>query len=425
MAPTAVTRRPLDLGLPAQIIGMIFTMIAASIPVRGQPIVNHGPHRRPYDDLKEDSDEDLDEALDPTELHDFLESLQSNQTMPPVKQTTIAFDMYKEVRAAVAKEPWMKDRDFRINPRTKSISIFDGPISLSDDDGTQIARLPVPLYYQGLPVIAHAYPLASNPFIPPSFALSDAEASGPPTVQQIKRFRQFLRCRIHVVDVYLDDEITFGVEDEQYPNTYQRLDDNSRFQAYGYHCRIVPMSKITTPPSTLERDEDEDVVVGLAEIQPGTSVRNDSLEFSKIGILLARQGSLKQSPMSIYEFTVSNHSFIRKISLTWSLTLANILMYFAIFGLVYFPAKSGIVPIVLHVQFVTIRLLLTLAWAVALMRGRTKRIIGSEVHPLTPSLHLPSYFRSNEISFSHSIATRPHFWCSILYSLSQFLLLQS
>jgi hypothetical protein len=333
--------------------------------------------------------------------------------MPPPKHAGIAPDKYREVRAAVAKEEWAKGRDVKINPRTNSISIFNRPIGLGDDDATQIVRLPVPLYYHGLPVIAHSYPVASDPFIPPSFAVSsDAEPPGLPSIKQIKEINKFLQCRVHVVDVYLDDEITFGIDDEEHPNTFRRLEGNTRFEAYGYHCRIVPMSKITTPPSEFEEDEEteeEEDVVDPLDIKPGTSVRNDALQWSKVGVLLARQGTLEASPMFVYDFTVSNHSFIRKISLTWPLTLSKILMYLAILGFVYRPAKFGIVPEFIHIRFLTVRSLLGLGRAFALLRGWRKREAWSEVNPLPPSEHLPSYFCSNEISFRRSIATPPRF----------------
>jgi len=277
---------------------------------------------------------------------------------------------YQRLQEALEKEHWTQDRYVRINPGTNSISIFNKPFA-DEEFPADFARPPVPLSYRGLPVVLHSYPPASDSFVLPQFDLSPDGPSLPVgliSIDQIANIKEFLE-HVQIVDVYLDGEVTFGIPDEHFRTTIHKV-GHYEFEAYGYPCRIVRATRLTSVAETpLEKLDDHDVP---SDIAPGMPVYNASMESSKIGMLLAPRGSLRPSPVDIYHFTVSSHSFLRKMSLVWPPTAAK-LPLFAVFLVflvdVFILAKSGFLPLNLHARVLSVRVVLGLLWLCTIFRG--------------------------------------------------------
>jgi len=179
------------LGIFSAIVALIF----AWLPVAAQPPQH--PQRRHR--ILHDDPIDLTDS----EFRRFLESLTFDPTSP-VKDTRMPPAQHRQLQEALEKESWTQDRDVRINAGTNSISIFNRPFA-EDEFPVHFARPPVPLSYQGVPVVSHSYPLVPDPFVLPQFSLSPNVPSpiGLMSLDQITTIKDFLG-HVEIIDVYLD-----------------------------------------------------------------------------------------------------------------------------------------------------------------------------------------------------------------------------
>jgi len=356
--PRHVQPVPGVLGIFSAIVALIFSWL----PVAAQP-PRHPPQLR--NRILHDDPIDFTDS----EFRRFIESLAFDATSP-VKDTRMPPTQYRQLQEALEKESWTQDRYVRINAGTNSISIFNKPFA-EDDFPADFARPAVPLSYQGVPVVSHSYPLVSNPFVLPQFSLSPDGPSpiGLISLDQITNIKDFLG-HVEIVDVYLDGEVTFGIADDRFRTTVHKL-AHFEFEAYGYPCRIVRASHLTSvPDKPLEKLDDHDIP---SHIAPGMPVYNASMESSKIGMLLAPRDSLQRSPVDIYHFTVSNHSFLRKMSLVWPPTAAKIALFSILLGYLFFLAKLEFLPLTLHARFLSVRVVFGLLWSFTIFRGWIKK----------------------------------------------------
>ena len=364
MAIAPAAQRPLHvqplhtLGIFSAIVALIF----AWLPVAAQP-PPHPPQRR-----QRILHDDPIDFTDP-EFRPFIESLTVDPTSPII-DTRMPPAQHRQLQEALEKESWTQDRDVRINAGTNSISIFNKPFA-QDEFPVDFARPPVPLSYQGVPVVSHSYPLVPDPFVLPQFSVSPDVPSpiGLMSLDKITNIKDFLG-HVEIIDVYLDGEVTFGIADNHFRATVHKL-GHFEFEAYGYPCRLGRASQLTSvPDKTLEKLDDHDIP---SDIGPGMPVYNASMESSKIGMLLAPRESLQQSPVDIYHFTVSNHSFLRKMSLAWPPTAGKIALFSILLGYVFFLAQLQFLPLTLHARFLSVRLVFGLLWSCTIFRGWIKK----------------------------------------------------
>jgi hypothetical protein len=225
----------------------------------------------------------------------------------------MAKNVYDFVENEIRQKPWVKDKFVRVNKETNTISLFDTEDTRIDE----ISPMKIPLFFHGIPIIPHDYKNFSTDICPIEF---DALETSPSTIgllkTQLNSLYRFIPGIEHV-DFYVDREVVITVADALFELAIEKL-GSRMFRAWKCNCRIIPGRHFTRGFANRNVSDDGTCVSDISSPiklppYPGQKIYNSDGYFSTLGVLL-HSGSLTKE-IELNHFTVSAHSFLRKMEL--------------------------------------------------------------------------------------------------------------
>lgn len=250
------------------------------------------------------------------------------------------------IKLFIEKEPWTLGRDVVVNRDSNTISLFD----IHDDDFCFFPRAPVPLYYQGVPVIPHHFSNAASPLVEPqelSILSMETHMDGLRS-QQIRQLSEYLGY-IQTVDFYLDRWVVVTIPRDLYTSALEKV-ESPYFQAW--HCifRLVP-EPMDQPKLNINTGK-----MPLSVPAPGFRVQSDTGVKSTRGALLSRRNQKHSaSGPTIGFFTVSRHSFTEKRVIDLKPSFLSAAVLDAVLHLADAVANEAIFPWQLYQQLFLIK----------------------------------------------------------------------
>lgn len=257
--------------------------------------------------------------------------------------TPMSAEEASRIEQLIQEESWTLGRDVIVNRNSNTISLFD----IHDKDFCFFVRAPVPLYYQGVPVIPHHFCGCASPLVRPQelSILSMETTLDGLTSQQIRQLREYIGY-IETIDFYIDRWVVVTIPLDLYTTALQKI-ESPYFQAWDCIFRLVPstwQTKINTNKEPLS------VPVPGFRVQSDTGVRS-----TRGALLRCRNQKLSASGPTIDLFTVSRHSFTAKRAIDLKPSLLSTAVLAAVLKLAYTVAEQAILPWQLHQQLVLIK----------------------------------------------------------------------
>lgn len=206
------------------------------------------------------------------------------------------------VLRSLKHEMWMSGRHCAYNRKTETISLF------SDDSGS-VSNLPIPLRYQGYPLLPHSFsPPETSPVLPVSLqpAFQGITSSlGPDHIEGIS----ILLPELTAIDAFEDGTCVLLFDDNESRLRATQTIGSETFRigtfffvmAVGLLLEEVSQTEADFAPS----DGNENHV-------PGSKVFNDKQHSSTMGVYLHPYPTSTARYTLVRHFTVSSHSFIRR-----------------------------------------------------------------------------------------------------------------
>ena len=250
------------------------------------------------------------------------------------------------IKQLVQKEPWTLGRVVVVNRNSNTISLFD----FHDKHFYFFPRAPVPLYYQGVPVIPHHFSDAASPLVRPqelSILSMETDLDGL-TSQQIRLLSEYFGY-IEAIDFYLDRWVVVTIPRDLYTSALEKV-ESPYFQAWNCIFRLVP-SPTNQPKSKINSGKKP-----VSVPAPGFRVQSDIGVKSTLGALLSRRNQKHSaSSPTIGFFTVSRHSFTAKRAIDLKPGLLSTAVLAAVLHMAYTLAEEAILPWQLYQQLVLIK----------------------------------------------------------------------
>lgn len=228
----------------------------------------------------------------------------------PVNIRRMSHSHLQAIESGIVHEPWAEGREIVVNQETNTISVFD----IGDED-CQIQRRPVPLFYDEMPIIPHPYPYRNSDLLPKELNTSLNKVQDGLTRRQLQKFKQYFVGLI-TVDYYLDKHIAITIARQWYDAGISKV-GGPGFWAWG--CFVVLLCVVEKQDlEIIHNIEDRESTVS-EDIVPGSRVYNENGEYSTVGALLYKRSQFPTTshyptvPINVDYFTVSAHSFIKKI----------------------------------------------------------------------------------------------------------------
>jgi hypothetical protein len=216
----------------------------------------------------------------------------------------------RSILEKLGAQTWTRERQVRLNVKTNTISLYD------TEDCKNIE--PIPLRFDGMPVIPHNFPRASRYIQPPTLR-TDPNLPNPDglTDEQVTQLKDFFPP-MKTVDFYYDREVVISFDTKSNLAKATENVGSNRFKAF--ECTFI---LITLPkkPRKSKRDWDIQEQAEQAEkctgiVTPGSAIFNSRKESSTLGTFLSTMASSPASSFNVDFFTVYSQSFLRKKVMT-------------------------------------------------------------------------------------------------------------
>ena len=287
----------------------------------------------------------------------------------PVNIRRMSRTRLQAIGERIVNEPWAEGREIVVNQESNTISLFD-----LDEEECENQRLPVPLFYDDIPIIPHPYPYQKSDSHPKELNTSVDKVRDGLTREQLQMLKEYF-VGIITVDYYLDKHIVITIAPQSY-NAGICKAGGTGFWAWG--CFVVLLWVAEKQDVEIIHDTDDCESSTSEYIVPGSRVYNENGEYSTVGALLYKRPQISTTaqdyptvPINVDYFTVSAHSFIKKtyagIGLNWRCAL--ILPFVS--HVAYVGMTRSLFDMVLIKQVLLIRLFVLFHDSVWIYAGKT------------------------------------------------------
>ena len=295
----------------------------------------------------------------------FFHPMSPLPTSPPAPPPTPTMNDPEAVERAISSASWAENRIAIVNRDSDTISVFEDP------KAEKVNPEEIPLSVRGVPVIPHLLPHTRPRKTHPQLPASEANRDGFSSAQLKKLHEIFLG--LQSVEFFFDRIVILRVTKEYYASCLESAGGDRVFSGYG--C-VMWLLAIAGPPTVYlppaPEAEKDDVV------QPGCGVYNSRGEYSTLGVFLVQGQQYPNSAIDIEYFTVSAHSYLKKVAIDLGMNWASLLVVPFCVYMGYVEAITQAVDISLCRQYAIARMCIALFDWILVKGGLESKVLPSQ-----------------------------------------------